>query len=331
MELKLILESILFSAQKPLSLAELRECMKGAPEHVEEELPKELAAPKVAAMEEALALLKADYDAMQRSYRLACVAGSWQFVSLADFAPWVKALVGHRPRPPRLSQAALETLAIVAYRQPLTRAEGEQIRGVAIDGVLKMLMDRGLVEPAGRAEVLGRPMTFRTTELFLEYFGLKDLDELPAADELRRIPVESPPPLTEGEASQDDSNDEAAEVDSEEASDLGNDTSGDSTDSGHSSEDAQSENPEDLVSEEDREFEDSDDAETDDPDDEEEFVDDEDEFEDDDDGEDWELDDSDDHDEADETEDGEDEETSEDELGDEETNLDNQHPEKEES
>jgi len=323
MELKLILESILFSAQKPLSLAELRECMKGAPEHVEEELPKELAAPKVAAMEEALALLKADYDAMQRSYRLACVAGSWQFVSLADFAPWVKALVGHRPRPPRLSQAALETLAIVAYRQPLTRAEGEQIRGVAIDGVLKMLIDRGLVEPAGRAEVLGRPMTFRTTELFLEYFGLKDLDELPAADELRRIPVESPPPLTEAVEDRDDSNDEAAEVDSEEASHLGNDTSGDSADSGHSSENAQSEDPEDLVSEEDREFEDSDDDESD----EEEFVDDDD----DDDEEDWELDDSDDHDEADETEDGEDEETSEDELGDEETNLDNQHPEKEES
>ena len=316
MELKLILESILFSAQKPLSLAELRECMKGAPEHVEEELPKELAAPKVAAMEEALVLLKADYDAMQRSYRLACVAGSWQFVSLADFAPWVKALVGHRPRPPRLSQAALETLAIVAYRQPLTRAEGEQIRGVAIDGVLKMLIDRGLVEPAGRAEVLGRPMTFRTTELFLEYFGLKDLDALPAADELRRIPVESPPPLTEGEASQDDSNDEAVEVDSEEASDLANDTFGDSADSDHDFEDTQSEDPDDG--------EEADD-------DEEEFVDDEDEFEDDDDGEDWELDDSDDHDEADETEDGEDEETSEDELGDKKTNLDNQHPEKEES
>jgi segregation and condensation protein B len=319
MELKLILESILFSAQKPLSLAELRECMKGAPEHVEEELPKELAAPKVAAMEEALALLKADYDAMQRSYRLACVAGSWQFVSLADFAPWVKALVGHRPRPPRLSQAALETLAIVAYRQPLTRAEGEQIRGVAIDGVLKMLMDRGLVEPAGRAEVLGRPMTFRTTELFLEYFGLKDLDELPAADELRRIPVESPPPLTEAVEDQDDSNDEAAEVDSEEAPDLENDTFGDSADSGHDLEGTQSEDP-------------NDDEEADD--DEEEFVDDEDEFEDDDDDdddEDWELDDSDDHDEAGETEDGEDEETIEDELGDKETNLDNQHPEKEES
>ena len=196
MELKLILESILFSAQKPLSLAELRSCMKEAPEHVEEALPKELAAPKVSAMEEALALLQQDYDSLGRSFRLACVAGSWQFVSIPEFAPWVKALVGHRPRPPRLSQAALETLAIIAYRQPLTRAEGEQIRGVAIDGVLKMLLERGLVEQAGRAEVLGRPMTFRTTELFLEYFGLKDLDDLPAADELRRIPVETPPALT---------------------------------------------------------------------------------------------------------------------------------------
>ena len=196
MELKLILESILFSAQKPLSLAELRSCMKEAPEHVEEALPKELAAPKVSAMEEALALLQQDYDSLGRSFRLACVAGSWQFVSIPEFAPWVKALVGHRPRPPRLSQAALETLAIIAYRQPLTRAEGEQIRGVAIDGVLKMLLERGLVEQAGRAEVLGRPMTFRTTELFLEYFGLKDLDDLPAADELRRIPVETPLALT---------------------------------------------------------------------------------------------------------------------------------------
>ena len=200
MELKLILESILFSAQKPLSLAELRSCMKEAPDHVEEALPKELAAPKVSAMEEALALLQQDYDSLGRSYRLACVAGSWQFVSIPEYAPWVKALVGHRPRPPRLSQAALETLAIIAYRQPLTRAEGEQIRGVAIDGVLKMLLERGLVEQAGRAEVLGRPMTFRTTELFLEYFGLKDLDDLPAADELRRIPVETPPALTSEDA-----------------------------------------------------------------------------------------------------------------------------------
>jgi segregation and condensation protein B len=156
------------------------------------------------AIEKALESLSVEYQDLGRSFRLVCVAGSWQFVNSPDYAPWVKALFGHRPKPARLTQAALETLAIIAYRQPLTRAEAEQIRGVSVDGVLKMLIDRGLVEQAGRAEVLGRPMTFRTTELFLEYFGLKDLEGLPAADELRRIPVEKPPSLDEDESDEDD-------------------------------------------------------------------------------------------------------------------------------
>src|SRR3989440_6005232 len=95
-------------------------------------------------------------------------------------------------RPPRLSQPALETLAIIAYRQPLTRAEIEQVRGVTVDGVMQTLLERGLVEALGRAEVVGRPMTYGTTGLFLEYFGLRSLEELPAADELRRIPVQKP-------------------------------------------------------------------------------------------------------------------------------------------
>ncbi len=103
--------------------------------------------------------------------------------------------MGANVRPPRLSQPALETLAIVAYRQPLTRAEIEQIRGVAVDGVMTTLLERGLVEQAGRAEVIGRPMTYGTTPAFLEYFGLRSLDELPAADELRRIPVTKPEQL----------------------------------------------------------------------------------------------------------------------------------------
>src|SRR6185437_12392135 len=113
------------------------------------------------------------------------------------YAPWLKALVGHRLRPPRLSQPALETLAIIAYRQPITRAEIEQVRGVTVDGVMQTLTERGLVEQTGRAEVVGRPMTYGTTALFLEYFGLRALDDLPAADELRKIVVEKPPaPLT---------------------------------------------------------------------------------------------------------------------------------------
>jgi segregation and condensation protein B len=94
----------------------------------------------------------------------------------------------------------------VAYRQPITRAEIEQVRGVAVDGVVATLLERGLIENAGRAELVGRPMMYATTPLFLEYFGLRNLDELPAADELRRIPVQKPEalattePAPEGEA-----------------------------------------------------------------------------------------------------------------------------------
>jgi segregation and condensation protein B len=141
--------------------------------------------------------LAQEHEAAGRSYRLACVAGSWQFVTQPDYAPWLKALVGVKARPPRLSQPSLETLAIIAYRQPLTRAEIEQIRGVSVDGVMQTLLERGLVEQTGRAEVVGRPALYATTPLFLEYFGLSSLDGLPAADELRRIVVEKPPaPVT---------------------------------------------------------------------------------------------------------------------------------------
>jgi segregation and condensation protein B len=109
----------------------------------------------------------------------------------------LRALVGVKIRPSRLSQPALETLAIIAYRQPITRAEVEQIRGVNVDGTMQTIMERGLVESVGRAEVVGRPNTYGTTALFLEYFGLRGLEDLPAADELRRIPVEKPPaPVT---------------------------------------------------------------------------------------------------------------------------------------
>jgi segregation and condensation protein B len=120
-------------------------------------------------------------------------------VSQPEYAPWIKALVGHKSRPPRLSQPALETVAIVAYRQPLTRAEIEQVRGVAVDGVMQTLVERGLIVAVGRAEVVGRPITYGTTPLFLEYFGLRSLDELPAADDLRRVPVNKPETLVTAE------------------------------------------------------------------------------------------------------------------------------------
>lgn len=196
MELKLILEAVLFSAQKPLSLKELCDVFAAAVEHAEgNETVRALKKVKETELTAALEELAGDHEAAQRSYRLACVAGSWQFVTQPEYAPWLKALVGHKTRPPRLSQPALETLAIIAYRQPITRAEMEQVRGVSVDGVMQTLLERGLVEQAGRAEVVGRPMTYGTTALFLEYFGLRSLDDLPAADELRRVVVQKPEAL----------------------------------------------------------------------------------------------------------------------------------------
>jgi segregation and condensation protein B len=198
MELKFILESLLFSAQKPLRAKELKDLLTAAAE-AEDAPPETKPFKKVKEADIMIALeqLARDHEAAARSYRLACVAESWQFVTQPEYGPWLKALVGAKLRPTRLSQPALETLAIIAYRQPATRAEIEQIRGVAVDGVMQTLLERGLVESVGRAEVVGRPQTYGTTQLFLEYFGLGNLEDLPDADELRRIPVERPPaPVT---------------------------------------------------------------------------------------------------------------------------------------
>lgn len=196
MELKFILESLLFSAQKPLSAKELRDILSEAAEQEDaEDAAKPFKKAKESEVVAALEQLSREHDDAKRSYRLVCVAGAWQFVTQPEFAPWLRALVGHKIRPPRLSQPALETLAIIAYRQPLTRAEIEQIRGVTVDGVMQTLMERGLVEQVGRAEVVGRPGTYGTTALFLEYFGLRSLEDLPAADELRRMEIKKPDSL----------------------------------------------------------------------------------------------------------------------------------------
>jgi segregation and condensation protein B len=200
MELRFILESLLFSAQKPLSTKEIRDVLAGATEHAEgNETVAALKKTKEADLSAALEQLAKEHEDAKRSYRLVCIAGAWQFVTQPEYAPWLKALVGVKARPPRLSQPALETLAIIAYRQPITRAEVEQIRGVNVDGTMQTLTERGLVEQTGRAEVVGRPSLYGTTTLFLEYFGLRSLDDLPAADELRKIVVEKPPGLVTAE------------------------------------------------------------------------------------------------------------------------------------
>jgi segregation and condensation protein B len=111
-------------------------------------------------------------------------AEGWQLVSDPAYAPWVRQLFPG-PKPARLTAPALETLAIIAYRQPITRADVEVVRGVNIDTVLQTLMERGLVKISGRAEIPGRPLLYETTQFFLDHFGLRHLDELPNVEELR--------------------------------------------------------------------------------------------------------------------------------------------------
>ena len=201
MELKNILETILFFSQKPLTSRELQSILEVTANQTEEEMVRAFKKVRLDLIEKELCLLEQEVEACGKGSRLVCVAGAWQFVNRPDYAPWLRTLVGEKSRPPRLSQPGLETLAIVAYRQPVTRAEVEQIRGVSVDGVMQTLLERGLIETAGRAEVVGRPMTYATTAQFLEYFGLGKLADLPAADELRRIPVTHPESLETAEPS----------------------------------------------------------------------------------------------------------------------------------
>ena len=199
MDLTLLIETILFFAPKPLTPKEIQGILDTTAAQSEIESVRALRKTKVEIIENSLITLRQHHENLGRGFRLVCVAGAWQFINSPEYAPWLRTLVGEKSRPPRLSQPGLETLAIIAYRQPVTRAEIEQIRGVSVDGVMQTLLERGLIETAGRAEVVGRPMTYATTSQFLEYFGLGKLNDLPSADELKRIPVTHPEPLETAE------------------------------------------------------------------------------------------------------------------------------------
>lgn len=178
-----VIEALLFSAQKPLTTIELRDALTGSGDR-DELVPNEFARVKEAEVAATLGQLKTDYTLTLRGFHLVERAGGWQLASHPDCAAWVRQLFPG-PKPARLSPPALETLAIIAYRQPITRADVEAVRGVTVEGVLQNLMERGLVKITGRAELPGRPLLYETTEFFLEHFGLRNLDELPNAEELR--------------------------------------------------------------------------------------------------------------------------------------------------
>jgi segregation and condensation protein B len=191
MRLSQVIEALLFAAQKPLTTRELVAAIKGAGD-VDELMPNEFAKATEGQVAAALEQLKIEYIEQGRAFQLAEKAEGWQLVSDPAYAPWVRQLFP-AAKPARLTAPSLETLAIIAYRQPITRADVEAVRGVAVDGVLQSLMERGLVKIAGRAEVPGRPLLYETTQFFLEHFGLRNLDELPNAEELRTRYLPSAP------------------------------------------------------------------------------------------------------------------------------------------
>ena len=190
MTLTRVIEALLFGAQKPLSMQEITAAIRGAEDDPGDASPNEFARVKNAEVAAALEELKVEYIQQSRAFQLVEKAEGWQLATDPSFGKWVRQLFP-APKPARLSAPALETLAIIAYRQPITRADVEVVRGVNIDGVLQTLMERGLVKIAGRAEIPGRPLLYETTQFFLDHFGLRNLDELPNAEELRRryLPV----------------------------------------------------------------------------------------------------------------------------------------------
>jgi segregation and condensation protein B len=138
--------------------------------------------------------LNEHYDEVGRAFRIEEVAGGYQLLSRRKFGKWLRRLA-HVPGESRLSAPALETLAVIAYRQPVPRADIEAIRGVNCGEILRQLLERDLVRIGARSEELGRPYLYATTKRFLNLFGLVNLDELPRGAELRAAPVTAGPPL----------------------------------------------------------------------------------------------------------------------------------------
>jgi segregation and condensation protein B len=172
-----LLEAALFASARPVPVDELAALD-----------PDASLSDITAALEE----VRAHYDADGHGVELVEIGGGWQILTRSEYTEAIeRAQLAARPQ--RLSAAALESLAIIAYRQPIGRAEIEEIRGVNVGSILKSLHERGLVDVIGRGEGLGRPLLYGTTPLFLEHFALRHLDELPRADELaialRQIPV----------------------------------------------------------------------------------------------------------------------------------------------
>ena len=168
---KSVIEALLLASEKPLALEQIRVVLDNL---------------DVAEARRLIEELKLEYEEANRGIRIAEIAGGFQMITAATFAPFLKKLFKDR-NTEKLSKPALETLAIIAYKQPLTRTEIELLRNVNVDGVIKSLLDKDLIRIAGRKKAPGRPCVYGTTRQFLEHFGLKSLDDLPKIEDFSAL------------------------------------------------------------------------------------------------------------------------------------------------
>lgn len=211
MDLPTVTEALLIASEEPLPTSELARLVRAhlaeledesgeidasyEPEAGEPPLP-ELSNTSEEDIVAAIATLNEQYELTGRSFVILERSKGWKVYTRPKFAGFVRHLFpGQKPR--KLSAPAMETLAIIAYRQPVTKAAIEAVRGVSCDGMLQKLLDLELVRIGGRADLPGRPLLYNTTDYFFEHFGIKDVDELPNASELRFVPLPEPEPEAE--------------------------------------------------------------------------------------------------------------------------------------
>lgn len=168
---KRILEALLFASSKPLTINEIKKVLRGI---------------RVPQIEKMIGELKEEYARDGRSFKIQEVAGGYEIATDVKYAPWIMKLELQK-RARQASQSALETLSILVYKQPATRQEIEDLRGVDVSGVISTLLERNLIRIVGRKEVPGRPFLYGTTEKFLEHFGLKSIADLPQIQEIREL------------------------------------------------------------------------------------------------------------------------------------------------
>ena len=208
MDLPAVIESVLIASEDPLSSSEIARLIRNRLSELEDGLAegeepceaesalaatfKEHSEVDEEAVVDAIHALNRKYDRGKRSFSIAERSKGWKIFTRPEYGGFVRQLFpGLKPR--RLSPPAMETLAIIAYRQPVTKASIEHVRGVSSDSILQKLLDRELIKIAGRADLPGRPLLYGTTDFFFEHFGIKSIDELPNSEELRAVELPEPP------------------------------------------------------------------------------------------------------------------------------------------